>query len=147
MSCLNEINVQIFFLKRPLQPTTITLSSASFLLALSRYSFFQLVPACVRLFQFIPESIRQFQKRDGTTGNKLKQPGRSKNDMGQDGASKELIKKKEIHRGVLSLQHHFTREQTIITYGQKDLLPRSQKDVSSLVLLYNFAPGVIKIEY
>ena len=46
MSRLNEINVQIFFLKQPLQPTTIALSSASFYwfyLAVALSSWYQLV--------------------------------------------------------------------------------------------------------
>ena len=70
MSRLNEINVQIFFLKQPLQPTTIVLSIASFYwfyLAVALSSWYQLVLGCSSSFQKVSDSFRNEVEPPGTS--------------------------------------------------------------------------------
>ena len=70
MSRLNEINVQIFFLKQPLQPTTIALSIASFYwfyLAVALSSWYQLVLGCSSSFQKVSDSFRNEVEPPGTS--------------------------------------------------------------------------------
>ena len=72
MSRLNEINVQIFFLKQSLQPTTIALSSASFYwfyLAVALSSWYQLVLGCSSSFQKVSDSFRNEVEPPGTSWN------------------------------------------------------------------------------